>query len=255
MMTFLTSKYTQMRLATSFLTRLPVADIEGEVPTLCRCLWACSIVGMIIGGAVYALFTGLYLIGFPALIASFIALGAGMVLTGGLHEDGFGDMLDGFGGGHDKSSKLAIMKDSHIGSYATIGLIVIIGIRAVSLASLIPAIPHLISIMIVAGASRFFMVSALSLLPPAREDGLGYGYAGKVSGNPLIQLLPSFLIILICGFFAPSYVLGVILAMAAISGLIGLIAHRQIGGQTGDICGAIQLASETTGFVMLVVLG
>ena len=251
---FLISKWKEWQLASSFLTRLPVADIDGELPPLNRCFWAFPVLGMVIGSVVYAIFSGLSIIGFPALIASFVAIGAGVLLTGGLHEDGCADMFDGLGGGHDRHAKLAIMKDSHLGSYAVIGLIIVIAIKAVSLGSLTPTIPDFISVMVLAGASRFFMVSALSLMPPAREDGLGHQFASKINGQRVNQLLPPLLIILTVSFFAPSYVLAVIFMMGMIAMAVGWLAYRQIGGQTGDICGAIQLISETAGLAVLVVL-
>jgi len=252
MRAFFSSKYKEWLLAASFLTRLPVSEIDQPLPQLHSCFWAFSAIGMVIGGLVYGIFACLILAGFPPVPASFAAIGGGVIITGALHEDGFADMLDGFGGGHDAESKLAIMKDSHLGSYAVIGLIILIGIKAGSLASVGPGWPYAVCVMVIAGASRFFMISVLALLPPARPDGLGHYHGSDLSG--LTSLLPALLVVLAATFFAPAYLLGIIGCMAVITAFICWLAYRQIAGQTGDICGAVQLASETSGLAMLAVL-
>ena len=101
MRAFFTAKYAQCQLAISFLTRLPVANIAQPLPQLHQCFWAFSAVGMVIGGLVYGIFACLIIAGVPAMMSSFAAIGSGVLLTGALHEDGFADMLDGFGGGQD----------------------------------------------------------------------------------------------------------------------------------------------------------
>ena len=254
MRAFFTAKYAQCQLAISFLTRLPVANIAQPLPQLHQCFWAFSAVGMVIGGLVYGIFACLIIAGVPAMMSSFAAIGSGVLLTGALHEDGFADMLDGFGGGQDAHAKLVIMKDSHIGSYAVIGLIIVIGIKASSLGAVGVTLPLAVSVMVIAGASRFFMISLLTVMPPARPDGLGHHHAAGASARTLTTVLPSLLVVLAVSFFAPAYVLLIIGTMAVITALTGWLAYRQIGGQTGDICGAVQLISETLGLAMLAVL-
>ena len=172
MRAFFTAKYAQCQLAISFLTRLPVANIAQPLPQLHQCFWAFSAVGMVIGGLVYGIFACLIIAGVPAMMSSFAAIGSGVLLTGALHEDGFADMLDGFGGGQDAHAKLAIMKDSHIGSYAVIGLIIVIGIKASSLGAVGVTLPLAISVMVIAGA-EVHVADELIVLATYNQNHLG----------------------------------------------------------------------------------
>ena len=75
-------------------------------------------------------------------LAAILALGVSVMMTGGLHEDGLADCADGFGGGQTKDQKLAIMKDSRVGSYGVLALVLVIAAHAMALANL-PALPQL----------------------------------------------------------------------------------------------------------------
>ena len=254
MRAFFTAKYAQCQLAISFLTRLPVANIAQPLPQIHQCFWAFSAVGMVIGGLVYGIFACLIIAGVPAMMSSFAAIGSGVLLTGALHEDGFADMLDGFGGGQDAHAKLAIMKDSHIGSYAVIGLIIVIGIKASSLGAVGVTLPLAISVMVIAGASRFFMISLLTVMPPARPDGLGHHYAAGASARTLTTVLPSLLLVLAVSFFAR-------LCTFDYWHYGGDNCPHRLACLSPDrwpdrryICGAVQLISETSGLAMLAVL-
>ena len=95
----LEERYKQLQLATSFLTRFPVRQISAPVPQLHDSFWAFAIVGIILG-AIYAAVMWIgYLLGVPTIVSAIVAISLGLVSTGALHEDGFADMLDGFGGG------------------------------------------------------------------------------------------------------------------------------------------------------------
>src|SRR3546814_4601153 len=68
--------------------------------------------------------------------SSLLAIGSQVLLTGGLHEDGLADTADGFGGGRDRDAKLAIMRDSRIGTYGVLALVLLIGLRYAALSEL-----------------------------------------------------------------------------------------------------------------------
>ncbi|MEP4886363.1 MAG: adenosylcobinamide-GDP ribazoletransferase, partial [Alphaproteobacteria bacterium] len=109
----------QLRLAATFLTRLPVEHMPGEddtsdalfedaetPPTLADAMWLFPLVGFGIGGVGALILGVLAWVGVPAPVAATLAIGGMIWLTGALHEDGLSDIADGFGGGRDRESKL-----------------------------------------------------------------------------------------------------------------------------------------------------
>src|SRR5947209_13356271 len=121
--------------AAAFLTRLPVPWGEGP-PNLARAYRTFPLVGAVIGAAIGAVDLLLLRIGLPAIAAAALALGAASLLTGALHDDGLADIADGFGGGGDKAAKLAVMRDSRVGTYGVLVLVTAFVAKAGALAAL-----------------------------------------------------------------------------------------------------------------------
>src|SRR6185437_400882 len=124
-------------LAVALLTRIPVpqpADVTPE--RMARAQRAFPLVGAMVGLAVGLVDRCLLAIGIPELAAAAVAIGAGALLTGALHEDGLADVGDGFGGGRDREKKLAIMRDSRIGAYGVLVLLISFVAKCSALASL-----------------------------------------------------------------------------------------------------------------------
>jgi len=227
-----------------FYTRLPVAIATDHITPMSRACQMFPAIGLIvgaIGALVIALASALQL---PVYAISVLAVAAMIIATGALHEDGLADMVDGFGGGHDRARKLEIMKDSHIGTYGVLALILSQGLRVILIASLLPmglvtAIPVLIASQI---TSRACCMLFWASLPPARATGLS-----KTAGQPdrlsLIVALGSSTIALLCLVLASLNLIAIVVA-TALSGLVSYamvgLCRRQIGGQTGDTIGATQ---------------
>lgn len=231
-----------------FLTRLPMPADLPFVP-LSEAMRAFPLAGALIGaltGVVVAILAGL---GLPALAAAGLALAALACLTGALHEDGLADTADGFGGGKDREGKLAIMRDSHIGSYGVLALILGLLVKAACLAALAqdPWL-HLMALLAATGAfSRALTVWLMASTPPARSDGVAHA-AGQPSDFTartalLIGGLLALLLLLFSYGLIPALVVGGVGVAAA--GAMRHLAMRQVGGHTGDICGALQFVSET----------
>src|SRR5258708_33196626 len=106
------------KMATGFLTRLPVPHPDGA--NFARAYRLFPVVGGLIGLAMGVLCLALRQVGVPDLAAAALVLGAGALLTGALHEDGLADLADGFGGGRDVEGKVPIMRESRIGTYCAI---------------------------------------------------------------------------------------------------------------------------------------
>src|SRR6185369_15551351 len=94
------------------------------------------VVGALIGAAVGLICLGLRYRGVPDLAAAALTLGASAILTGALHEDGLADVADGFGGGRDRAAKLEIMRDSRLGTYGALILLVSFSTKLSALAAI-----------------------------------------------------------------------------------------------------------------------
>jgi adenosylcobinamide-GDP ribazoletransferase len=232
-----------------FLTRLPLPrhDAAGTAgaagANLAQAVWAFPLAGFVvglIGAIVYLVVDRLLLFSWPAAA---LAVAATLFVTGALHEDGLADTADGFGGGTTRETKLEIMRDSRIGTFAVLALIFSIGLRSVAIAE-IGLRWHVFAALIAAHAlARGVLPAALQRLDPAREDGLGVG-AGRPEQN---QVLIALAIALAIAVIATGLRTGLSAAIAAaiVAIAIGWLALRQIGGQTGDVLGAIEQGAET----------
>lgn len=241
----------ELRLAFLLLTRLPVGAIAGEAPAMAASSWAWPIVGLAVG-AISALACLLALtLGLPPAMAALVALAAGVLATGGMHEDGLADLADGFGGGRTRERKLEIMRDSRIGSYGVIALVLALGFRATAIATLIGADGSTLALAVLAAASRAALPTALVLMPAARADGLGHAAAGIDPVPARIAAATGFLCLLPLGLGAAVIVAAAIAGSALV---VAWLAMRQIGGQTGDVLGAMQQIAECAGWAAVVVL-
>ena len=237
------------RTAVAFLTRLPMPHPDGAMPpNFVRAHRMFPVVGALIGAAVGLLCLGLRYAGVPDLAAAALALGGSAILTGALHEDGLADVADGFGGGRNLEAKLEIMRDSRLGTYGAVGLLVSFAAKLSALA----AIPdsHVVPALIAAHALARGILPAMSMnVPYARKDGLA-----RKAGQPdaAISAMAGGLALVIA-LLSLSWSNAVFAALAA--GLCGFcmawLAMRQIGGQTGDVLGGAEQVSETAILVLL----
>jgi len=226
-----------------FYTRLPVSGGSSIGRTLADAQWAAPVAGLLVG-----LFVALSLwlataLGVPAGVAAALALAAGIVATGALHEDGLADVADGFGGGRTPDDKLAIMKDSRIGTYGTLALGLSLVARWAALTAIAAAAPIIMVLAIVAAhaVARAAIPAMMHLLPPARPGGLSAGVGRVGAGTALAAGLIGLFAMLASGFWFA--LLGVLL-LAGVFLVLSELARRQIGGQTGDVLGALEQAGE-----------
>ncbi|MEM9970213.1 MAG: adenosylcobinamide-GDP ribazoletransferase [Pseudomonadota bacterium] len=246
-MTDQTRKRAEVQVAFATLTRLPVGRIAEPVPTIDRGRWAYPLVGVVIGAVSGAVALGAGAVGLPPIAAGLLAVMCSILVTGALHEDGLADCADGFGGGRDRVAKIAIMKDSRNGSFGTLALILSVTLRAAAIGALASPVWAIIAI---AAASRFSMVVALENMPAARSDGLGASAATGGSQAPSAGII-ALVAIAPMSVIAPSGTLLAIAAMAVTGMVFARIATAQIGGQSGDVLGAIQQVTEITGLLVL----
>ena len=162
--------------ALRFFTRLRVGEPGSSAPLdLGRVAWAAPVAGAVVGliGALVLALTAL--LGLPPLLRAGLATTALVALTGALHEDGLADVADGFGGGATQARKLEIMRDSRIGAYGAIALMLALILRVGALAAALDGgfWRAALSLTLVSALSRAAALTPLALLPPARTDGAG----------------------------------------------------------------------------------
>jgi adenosylcobinamide-GDP ribazoletransferase len=226
-----------------FLTRIPIAHalpIEGS--DIARASWTLPLVGMLIGLAGALVYWIAFRFALPPLLGAGLALAATLAITGCLHEDGLADTLDGFGGGESRARKLEIMRDSRIGTYGACGLVLSLLLRAAALASLAGPAPVALALIASHAAARATLPAFLRLVPPARPDGLAADAGRPPRGSAATAAL--------LGAAALAASLGA--KRAAIAFILLLLAFvlmrrlclKQIGGQTGDVAGALEQIGE-----------
>lgn len=158
------------------------------------------------------------------------------------------DTADGLGGGADREAKLAIMRDSRIGSYGVLALVFSVGLRAAALAA-IGSSGRVTAALIAAHAvGRGFLPPVLRALEPARSDGLGAAAGRPEPGMAWSAVAIAVVVALFALDFTPGFT--ALIAAAAVMALLAGTARRGVGGYTGDILGAIEQGGETV--VMLV---
>jgi adenosylcobinamide-GDP ribazoletransferase len=240
-------------LCLGFYTRLPIPRAARQATAQSLAHFPRAVRILALAGALLGALAGIVLavaieLGLSPLLAALLALSCLIILTGALHEDGLADCADGFFGGATRQRKLDIMRDSQIGTFGALALLLSFSIRAASLASIISESPGLAMVVLIAAAalSRSAALIPLAALPPARQDGAGYA-AGTPGGMALAAAA------CLAAIFAIGPVLagaGLARTLAAIALATGAacamvpLAKKHIGGSTGDVAGAAQQLSE-----------
>jgi adenosylcobinamide-GDP ribazoletransferase len=221
--------------AFTFLTRLPLpgADhVDGE--TLARSSLWFPVVGAVVGGVGGGVLVAAARV-WPPLVAAVLALLATVLLTGAFHEDALADAADGLGGGVTRERALAIMKDSRIGSYGAVALVLVLSGRIACLAALEPmeGARALIGAHVL---GRWSSLPLMRLLPYARIDGSARPFVGAVTGLRLVGGT-----LLAAGLAGPALgarTLPAGLAAVAVTALAARYFRARLGGITGDCLGA-----------------
>ena len=233
----------------AFYTRLPVTVRDSSGRGFAQAQWAAPVAGLAVALCGAGLFWLAGAFGLPPLLAALLAVAATMLASGALHEDGLSDTFDGFGGGRTRERKLEIMRDSRIGSYGAAALIFSILLRAGALAAI--AAPGAAAFALIAAhmSARALMPLFMHMVQPARTDGLSAGVGVIPRQTAVTALVLGGAALLPLGL--PSAVLAAIL-LAVWTFALKRLAERQIGGQTGDVLGALEQGAEI--LVLLVVV-
>lgn len=237
--------------AAMLLTRLPVSRVLRGAPTdpAAKAAWAWPLAGLAVGLPAGLLGMGIAASGLPGGFAAAVTLATLVMFTGAMHEDGLADLADGFWGGFAPERRLEIMRDSRIGAYGVIAMVLSLLARWLLLETALSQGNLLGAAVVAAIVSRAPMAAVMRWLPAARSDGLSSGSGRPSLGGVLTGAAIALLALLTQGTLHGG--LGAVLAVGAALA-IALIARRKIGGQTGDVLGAVQQICEIAVLAALV---
>ncbi len=229
--------------AVRFFTRLPVPSWVGHsAEALNRSARYFPAVGLLVGGIGALVYLGAAQL-WPQPVAVLLSMAATIYATGAFHEDGLADTVDGLGGGWDKLRILEIMKDSRVGSYGVVAMVLALLGKFLLLAALDL---RLVPFALLAGhtASRFCSTVLLATMDYVREDLLAKAkpLATRLSGREML-VAASFVLVALALLSPAQAIAGGVLAALATLWLARKF-KRWLGGYTGDCLGAVQQVSE-----------
>ncbi len=248
-----------------FFSRLGVPALAFEhdvhaMPNFKTSVRALPLAGACLGLCGAAIVLTLRGLGLPPSLVAALTLAGLALITGAMHEDGLADVADGFGGGGSLARKLEIMKDSRLGTFGAMALVLTSLARWAALTALMARFGDeagALALVANGAVSRALCVMPMWLLPPARSDGAGFS-AARPSGQAMLInfILAAVISVVAIGFGSVGFkrvVAGLCLAGLS-TFLVTEVSRRQIGGQTGDVAGAAQQLAELV-FLSALLLG
>lgn len=230
------------------LTRLPVPRLpDAAFARQSRAAWAFPLAGLALALPACALGWAALALGLGAWGAAGLVLAVQVMLSGAMHEDGLADTADGLWGGRTRARRLEIMRDSHVGAFGVVALVLGLGLRWGALAALLEA-GAFGAVIAVAMVSRAVLPALMAGLPPARADGLAHGVGRAGWGGAAAALALALAAGLALG--GPAILIAA-LAGGVVAAALGRLALDRIGGQTGDILGAAQQSAEIAGLLAM----
>ena len=248
-----------------FLTRISIKKDIGYDPLMERGIVYFPVVGAIIGLLLFVgfrvfnwIFSGIdniYLLATLILILE-------LIITGGLHMDGFGDTFDGFFSYRSKDRILEIMKDPRLGTNGLLAIVALVVLKIVAMATLIDynMAVYLIFMPIVGRLAGVFLTYKTR---PARENGMGNMFIGKCSTSALVlaslfTALSAIAIEYLIGFktyiFIYLYLIGSMVLIFVLSRLLIGLSYRRIDGITGDLLGCVIEISEVAFLIYILIV-
>lgn len=242
----------RVAVALGYFTCIPVpAQIGGSAGELNRAARYFPLVGLVVG-AVAAATLAVVALMLPLSLAVLASMAASLALTGALHEDGLADAVDGFGGGRDRAQVLAIMKDSRVGAYGALALVLALLAKYAALGELASTETRgaALVLLIAHPLSRAAALGIMAALPYARIEGEsharpvteGLGPAEWVTGIALGGAP----LVLAASLGLVSFERSLVILGTAVCVALACAWHfrRRIGGYTGDCLGATQQFCE-----------
>jgi adenosylcobinamide-GDP ribazoletransferase len=231
-------------LAVGFLTRIPMlVRIDYSPQLMNQCSVYFPVVGLILGVLYATLYAAIALIWSP-WVCVILVTGFHLWITGAFHEDGLADSADGLGGGYTVEARLRIMKDSRIGTYGTVALVMALLLKVTLLSE---SSPIWLALLIAPCVARLTPLMLMRFMSYVSDPGSSKSKLVADSFSTKRLVYASVFVILICGLLTP-WAPALILFSAVSIGLVGLLWGRQLnrdlGGYTGDALGASVIFTE-----------
>lgn len=229
------------KIALQFLTRLPAGRLVADQGSLARAVPFFPVIGAIVGLLGAAAYWLAWWLGLAGFISALVAIAVMVLASGALHEDGLADVADGLGGGRTRARKLEIMRDSTLGAYGAIALMLALLARISALANL--GLPETVAPAVLGAAivSRAAIVPAMRL-PPARREGRAVEAGVPARSSVFLALAIAAAASL--ALLPPIPALIATATALAAGSLLAQFADAKLGGITGDVLGAVQQVAE-----------
>ncbi|MFG2636605.1 adenosylcobinamide-GDP ribazoletransferase [Streptomyces sp. NPDC048362] len=248
-----------LRFAFGTLTVLPVRVHRWDRPAARGGMLTAPVAGLVVGVCAAGLGLGLLFLGAGAPLAAVASVAVPAALTRGLHLDGLADTADGLGSGKPAEDALRIMKQSDIGPFGVLTLVLVLLAQVAVLARLYDgswARGALAAVVSAAAARLALTLAARTGVPAARPEGLGQAVAGVVPKAPAAAVATGVLVAAGAAGACLGRYDGVRTALAVVAAVVVaelLLRHcvRRLGGVTGDVFGAVAETAATTALVVL----
>jgi adenosylcobinamide-GDP ribazoletransferase len=229
-------------------TALPATQRLSE---LTRATGLFPLVGAAIGLIAGLALLGAFELGLHPLACAFIAIATAIGLSGALHEDGLSDFADGLGGA-TREARLAIMRDNRIGTFGALALVFGVGLRASILSGLSSPDAAVFSLISAAALSRAVLPAVMHRQKPARTDGLSAAIGAPGNAEVATAAVLALLIALFAIGFWASLLAAAAAGIAALA--VASLAQYKLGGQTGDVLGAVQVVAEVAALAAIAIV-
>lgn len=250
----------QLRLffvALQFFTRIPIPRRVGFDPDwLHHAARYFPAVGLVVGLATAAIHAAAAQL-WPPAVAALLSTSVGILLTGAFHEDGFADVCDGMGGGYTAERTLEIMKDSRIGAFGAIGILLMLALKVTTLASM-PAFTAAAGLLAAHPVSRLLSGSLIRWMAYARHEGRAKPLATRMSNGEFAIAAGTGIapLLALCAAGMLAWQGALLACMLALYGTAWMARMflRRLGGYTGDCLGAVQQVAEVLFYLGLLAM-
>lgn len=245
-------------IAFSMYSKIPMPHLELEEKDMRYVMGFFPVVGIVLGGVMYLLYKLMNLVGMPDVSASLILMIVPLIVTGGIHTDGYMDTCDARNSYGDMEKKLNILKDSHIGAFAVIRLLVYYALYYACVYCMVVRSSDKLFIiwMLTFYMSRIMSGYAAVNLKGARNKGMLHTFtsaADRRNVNIMLGVQSVICIVAMCMCDIVSAVL-VMAAETACMLYYRHMAYKEFGGVTGDLAGYLLCISELGMLMVLSVI-
>lgn len=236
-------------------TKLPVPMVTWEEKKGPDALCFLPIVGFFSGLFVFGMYYLCYFLQLSADITAFIILISMFAISGFVHLDGFMDVSDAFLSSRDREGKIEILKDSRVGAFSVIAVVLLILMGFVSIKTLLYQSIFPVLFLLVPMVSRNLAALIIFLFHPLQNKGLMFYFKDGEKKYHLYLMIASIVVLTVAiGWISLSYLLGMVLSLLIVL-MMDLWIDHSIGGINGDVAGATIVMSEFISYFVIVIIG